>query len=553
MKLKNIYSAILIITLLTSCKSDFLDEKPIDFLSSSNAYVSYNDFNLAINDMYRLVRTEFFTRDEERPFDYLYSTDLVFDGQASTNRHTNMTATFDPNGILTSTHWTAHYKIISQANTILSRVESSMLTLDEKKLVIAKSKFFRAFSYRNLAYLYGGVPIILEEVTSPKTDFVRASKNDVYNQCITDLNDAIQGLQSINKVMDGEVNIEAAKHLLSEVYLAAGDYKNSISTASEILNSELVTLMRKRFGKKQSDLEGNVYWDLFQPGNQNRSSGNMEALWVIQIETDVPGGSAISTAQAGSYLLERHHAPYFGGFLTNGTNPFLWPTSTEKGGRGIGWAISTNHFSSGIWQSDFYNDIRNSSKNFIRTYISDNPISPFYEKEITVTDPPPGITVPSRVFYAYQAKCTQPGQHPTNLYQNTSNQILKSTAGGTYIDQYMFRLAETFLIRAEAYLKLGNKNLAARDLNEIRGRSNASLISESEVNIDYILDERMRELGIEEKRKLTLMRLGMLYERVKKFNPYYSDVKATYNLWPIPFSEIERNKDAAIEQNPGYN
>src|SRR3546814_6619023 len=63
----------------------------------------------------------------------------------------------------------------------------------------------------------------------------------------------------------------------------------------------------------------------------------------IQFETDVPGGGAVSTAQAGSYLLERHHAPYVGGSLSDGINPFLWPVSNSSGGRGIGWAVSTEH------------------------------------------------------------------------------------------------------------------------------------------------------------------------------------------------------------------
>jgi hypothetical protein len=70
--------------------------------------------------------------------------------------------------------------------------------------------------------------------------------------------------------------------------------------------------------------------------------------------------------------------------------------------------------------------------------------------------------------------------------------------------------------------------------------------------MDYILDERMRELGIEEKRRLTLQRLGLLYDRVTRFNPYYDQIQEFYNLWPIPFSEIERNTGAVLEQNPGY-
>jgi starch-binding outer membrane protein, SusD/RagB family len=74
------------------------------------------------------------------------------------------------------------------------------------------------------------------------------------------------------------------------------------------------------------------------------------------------------------------------------------------------------------------------------------------------------------------------------------------------------------------------------------------------VDINYILDERMRELGVEEKHRLTLARLGLVYERTVNVahNPVAANIQSYNNLWPIPQAEIERNKDAKLEQNPGY-
>jgi starch-binding outer membrane protein, SusD/RagB family len=148
------------------------------------------------------------------------------------------------------------------------------------------------------------------------------------------------------------------------------------------------------------------------------------------------------------------------------------------------------------------------------------------------------------------------------LYANKAIFSLKSTAGATYSDQYMFRLAETYLLRAEAYLLSGDVTKAADDINLIRARASANPVSASDVTLDYILDERMRELGVEEKRRITLMRTGTLYQRVVKCNPYYANAATNgdgigmlekYNLWPIPQSAIEANKDAVLIQNPGYN
>ena len=78
--------------------------------------------------------------------------------------------------------------------------------------------------------------------------------------------------------------------------------------------------------------------------------------------------------------------------------------------------------------------------------------------------------------------------------------------------------------------------------------------------MDFILDERLRELGVEEKRNLTLSRTGTMSDRIRRYNPYYSaahsadgkDFDPKYELLPIPQSFIEANTDNVIEQNPGY-
>jgi hypothetical protein len=541
----------------SSCKKGFLDEGPLDFLSTSNAYITTNDFTAATNNLYRLVRTEFYSKDESRPFDYVYGCDIVFDGQPSTQRHTNMIAAYAPQGgnNIPLNHWSTLYKIVSESNTIIGRVPNATMSVADKVLFEARAKFFRGFAYRTLAYMYGGVPLNIAEVESPKTDYVRATKAAVLEQVISDLKFASENLPAINVVTDGQINNLAAYHLLSEVYIAAGQFQNGVDAATAVIGNPNVGLMRTRFGVKASDATKNVYWDLFQRGNQNRKNGtNKESLWVIQFETDVPGGGTVSTGIDGSYQLERHFAPQILTFRLSGSNlqPFLYPRSDYSGGRGIGWAVSTKYFSDVIWQSDFNNDLRNAPFNFVREFLVNNPAHPRFGQVISTTTPPTGITAPRRDFYAFQSKVTTPGDHPDGMFQDKAQLLLKSSAGGTYADQYMFRLAETYLLRAEAYLGLNQLANAAADLNAVRNRSNASNVLPANVDIDYILDERMRELGSEEKRRITLMRLGKVFDRVKKCNPYYTDVLPTYNLWPIPASEIERNNGAKLEQNPGY-
>jgi hypothetical protein len=115
------------------------------------------------------------------------------------------------------------------------------------------------------------------------------------------------------------------------------------------------------------------------------------------------------------------------------------------------------------------------------------------------------------------------------------------------------RLAETILLRAEAYLGKSDKVKAAADINLVRSRANAKPVDAASVNIDYLLDERARELVGEEPRRLTLARLGKLYERVVKYNAVSKNsIKPFHNLLPIPQTAIDANAGAVLKQNEGY-
>jgi hypothetical protein len=585
---KHIY-IILIITLLAACNEEkFLKETPEDFMGANNSYITKADYDLAINELYYLTRMEFYAN-SDRSIDYIYGTDLVSEGSSEKS---NLLSNYSIAGGIAQTHWDKLYLLVAHSNVVLSRLPSSQLTSDQQTIYVAKAKFFRGLAYRTLAYLYGGVPIELNEVTSPKTNYVRATYAETLSQSIEDVKFAAENLADVASVKDGEVNAAAAYHLLSELYLAAGQNQNAVDAATKVISNPALALMQNRFGSRVNETPGNVYSDLFSVKNQNRASGNKEGLFVIQFETNVQGGSATTTDAfwvTGNYLLERHCAPQVGLFrmvLADGTQvaPFNWPTGDFTGGRGIGTAVPTIHFANEVWTSDYKNDLRNANCNIVRKFAFNNPAfktkyGSTFGDTLDLDNLPSGVTFitglsnqstfPGRYLMPYQVKCTTPYHHPAALYSNAATFALQSTAGSTYTDQYMFRLAETYLLRAEAYLKLGNSGNAAIDINVVRERAKATPVDAANVDMDYILDERMRELGIEEKRRLTLGRLGadIFYARVTKYNPYYTSPASSadgvgfvtgtntskYTLWPIPQSAIEANKDAELTQNPGYN
>jgi starch-binding outer membrane protein, SusD/RagB family len=563
--IKILFACFLTLTIF-SCGESFLDEESESSLTPSNAFNSNRDFQASVNNLYRLVREELYTVNDFQPWNYAYRTDIGF---PITDATANLVANYNAVSGFTNGHWSRYFKIIAESNTILSRIPTSKLTDSEKKSFEAQGKFFRAFAYRCLSYLYGGVPLILEEINSPKDDFVRATRKEVYTQVIEDLKFAAENLRPITAVKDGEISNLVAFHFLSEVYIADGQFQNAVNAANSVISSPSVRLMTERFGTRRTVTPGDVYWDLFRMNNQNRAvNTNLEGLWVIQLEPDVPGGTSPTTVgflNTNAFLFERVHAPLTRDLRIGGTPPFNWPIGDYSGGRGVGFMAPSEYFVKTAYD-DPQNDIRNANHNFVRKVVANNRSSSLFGQEINFDSLPAnttgvnGVRMTSgkadRAFYPYQSKCTEPFNHPAGLYAGnnpTYPLLLKSGAGATYQDQYLVRLAETYLLRAEANLGLNNRDAAAADINVVRARAKARPALPAQIDIDYILDERMRELGFEEKRMLTLMRMGKWADRVRKCNPFYAaQVDNKYNIWPIPQSEIDRNKGAVLEQNPGY-
>lgn len=565
MKGKLLITCLLAIFLLGSCNENkLLEELPLDFYSPENSYVTQANFESALTDLYARVRNIHYGSNDYMNFAHFLATDIGKSARGTPDRFGDYDVFVVPTHAMIRFHWVEWFKVISNANTILSRMEGSELTAEQQLLMEAEARFFRALAYRYLVYLYGGVPIILEEVASPRTDFARASKEEVLLQIVDDLTFSSQNLSAINSVIDGRVSNLVAYHFLSETYVSLNRFDEAIAAASKIIDDPNTALMTERFGTKanldpQDDYlqlgPGDPFWDLFQRGNQNRSTGNREGLWVIQMEVDVIGGG-LQSGGGNFNALERFVAPV--AFLT-----YLDPDGKEgsiglpqsnfnTGGRGASFLMNTDYFLNDIWMSDWDNDIRNAPHNIVRDFVYTNPSSRWKDSS-SVKYPSPTKIAQDWRWYPYPSKVTTPGDHPDNLFISKEDLTLNSTAASTYRDMYLLRLPETYLLRAEAFWRKGDLASAATDINVVRSRAKATPVTPEEVNLDYILDERARELIFEEQRRITLHRTQTLVERVRKYNDMNRDeIKDHHGLWPIPYAEIEANVDVVIDQNPGY-
>lgn len=553
-----------VLTLAAGCnEEEFLREVPLDFFSPENSYVTEANFQAALTDLYSRVRDMQSVDNNGNQYSEVLGTDVAYNAREDNNRLGDYNNSITPQGFLPRFHYVEWYKIIANANTIIDRLPGSSLTEAKQKSISSEAKLFRAWAYRHLVHIYGGVPLVLNESVSPKNDYVRASRDEVLNQIVLDATDAAINLPNVNDLTDGRLSKAVANHLLAETFIALKQYDKAISAATEVIEKSNLSLMKSRFGSLRGS-PGDVYFDLFRVGNQNRrGGGNMEAIWVAQYEVDVPGGG-ISSAGSNMNKLERVVGPaVFSIRDPNGAGALidnLSASTLNSGGRGASFVRPTDYYIYDIWGLDpkadnrvvTKSDIRTSKYNIVRDFIYTNPQSKFFGKSMLDFPAPNWVSTAWR-WYPFPSKTTTPGQHPPGLIEDPAKLTLKATAGSTYRDMYLIRLPETLFLRAEAYFLKGDLAQAAADLNVVRSRANAEPVTPSEVTLDYILDERARELTFEENRRITLVRMGKLVERVKRYNPLNSrNINEYNNLFPIPFTEIQANTGAKLEQNPGY-
>ncbi len=533
-KFQIILFSLLLLT-FSACDDSFLEENPKGFLSPDNAFRDIEGFEAAIYELHRRARN-LRTSDGEnwsglegdKSITTLYAngTDLAWFILPSQNFFGDYSRINSTNSIVTR-YWRMLFKIINNANTIITRVPDSPIDEDEKPVIEANARFSRAFAYRYLVHLWGGVPILTEENTAPRFDFVRSSAQEVLEFMRSDLEFASLHLP-VENPGDGGLSKAAADHVLTETLIALGDYDGAIAAASRVINDSQYELMTERFGA-HTNMPGDVFWDLFRLDNQNRSGGNRESIWVWQVEFNVPGGDA-------AHAFTRSWRPATEGLRdSNGKRAIV---DTDDIGRGAGFVKPAYYLDSLIWLSDFNNDMRNSPYNMQREFINNNPESVEFGQVIV-----PKASELYRNHFVYVQKAASPEGYPQGFDQG----------GRMYTDIYAIRLAETYLLRAEAHLMNGDAVNAAADINVVRSRANATPVTADEVDIDYLLDERARELVAEEPRRLTLARTGKLVERVRLYNPISApSIQEYHRYWPIPQEEIDANLEADLFQNDGY-
>lgn len=576
---------------LSSCEG-WLDPKPLSFYSPENTYVDYKGLKTAIAMCDRDVRYLEFYGDGAAIITELIFSEVAVEGTTDkTSPAQDLNRQIYPDANLNSTdynkiafYWDALYKGVRDANTIISRIDGAKFDTEElKNEILGMAYFHRAYRYYKLVNQFGDVPFIIEEITEPRLDFFTTKREVILEQMKKDLEFAVLWVPA---VMDkGTVTKGACYHLLTKINLALGYFDDAINSSSAVLDGGIHSLMTERFGKDKNDNTKNVVWDLHRPDNKALAE-NKEVLFLVLDrfgdESAVSGGTQIMRQAGPMYsAVGKIKTP-------SGKDAFV-DNNNEKNphlvtyGRGLGRCRGTSYSTKKIWIDN--TDYRHAPGNWMNmedlTY--NNPAllqagDPYYGKNLQLYADD-GTLLCSDTIRSWF------GWPHYKTYIPDQTTVI---ARGGNSDWYIFRLAETYLLRAEAYCWKGDLQKAADDVNIVRKRANASLLNANQINIGTILDERARELFWEEPRKSELTRIAYIFaktgkpsyaenvysldnfseknfffDRIMETTDFYNKgvktaagnyytISPYHVLWPVPYNAIKENAQGHINQNKGY-
>ena len=422
-------------------------------------------------------------------------------------------------------------------------------------------------------------------------------------------------------------------HLLVKCYLAVGEYAKAEQVATDLINNHGLKLMTENFGTWQPSgaedtwkVTRNVVWDLHRTPNI-ADPANKETIMMISNSNDQDFTTynvmrACFAHWSNGIIRDPHGLGGPGQNIARNNGDYNAELDwVRAAGRGIAVNRTSYFYNKTIWMYDGeydWQDLRHNREvgNWMEMedFKYNNRKSDCYGKnyQLYATEDYVDPSDPSKVLvHKGDILCSDTirSWYPTPLYQlyildtpnennMGANQFQGASGKGANGDMYLFRLAETYLLRAEARLYQKNAAGAAEDVNAVRRRANAKKMYTT-VNIGDIMAERARELYLEEFRQAEMVRVswclarsgvadewGNTYDlsnwdkqegtdlnggsywfrRCTTYNVFNHDYGKgqqgnqtfeykinKHNLfWPVPNSAITANNKGQLRQNYGY-
>jgi len=590
-KIINIYLCVSLLVLNSACE-DFLTEKPEGTVSAEQYFTTQEGFEYMVKGAYEPLR--YVTRNKT-PF--ILGTDIYTSpGAGLDDKYEKDKVAYNrlylqgfnewfknavnaSNGDLRSLFCDG-YNLIQRANSTIAYAERAAISQDLRKQRVGEMKFLRALAYYYLVESFSDIPLLTTEVVEPELTAYRTPEEEIYEFLITDLESCKDDVASKNEQSDfGRVTRGAVKTLLSKLYLTRAyksyakddDARRAYDLAVDIIDNEGYELID--FG------------EIFEEGNEMNNEIIFSVQYSTNLQTNWGGNTDYSAFQPFVYAIPGMGAKleymerYTGSYAPTRAAYKLYDRSWDK------------RFDITFQREYYANESKDVDQGafgaivpgqlMIYCIFPDEPAMSQEEKDklpyFVVNfdeyyDQPlvGGIKDDNGDYRVNGFAMNENGErikaryfvYPGIRKFRDSNALYSDGGESGTRDHFEFRLAEVYLIAAEASLKAGYGD-GAYYLQTLRNRASKTGIAPViELTIDNILDERARELIGEERRFLELRRTGKLRERVfaKKMNEravraleVWGDqaFRDEYLTRALPY-DWTRYLQNTIEQNPGY-
>lgn len=629
--------------LATSCSDDFLKQDPLSFYEPKTTFATESGVNAALAMGDRLLRgitVHYSGGSNNIPLstEYFFSELALFgktdvgaafcDGWATKLTPTTFISDGGNANSAIGYFWNQGYSGVKYANTVISNIDAvEGMVQDKKNQFKGQAYFQRAWHYSHLVFQFGDIPLVTKILEVPKQNYKSTKKEAILDMLVSDMEKAVQWVPNQKDLTYvGQVNKGACRVLLSKLYLATGQWKKAELQCDTLINNLDGTdyrLMTECFGAEETTgspttktITRNVMWDLHRPQNKLASS-NKEVIMGMVNQGE--GGVGAVDVQ---WL--RIFAPFWNGNIKaaaghkNAKSINNW-NKTQKQyndtldwvrytGRGLGHCRLTYFAQHPLWKvngveddidlrhnHDVGNWVRMTDFKYNDKWANNGEDAEYYGKNIRLYDDDGTLlcsdTIRSWYDYPYYKLYVRDTKEHAIETASSFTQTL-----GSCNDMYLYRLAEVYLLRAEARFFQDNNQGATEDVNTVRRRAKASQYYTS-VNIGDIMNERARELYLEEWRNTELKRVSYelalsgkpdewgntysldnwdkqegtdeqggsyWYQRINHYSLYNKGaivsngktLKYTMDkrnlFWPIPQGAIDANSEGQLHQNYGY-
>jgi starch-binding outer membrane protein, SusD/RagB family len=565
MKTKSIFILIALMAFNIQSCDKFLEEELVSDVAGSSYYTTAAGLEDAVDATYSFMRWVY---SNERAYTLtVFGTDTYTNGADGNHKGFNFydNSLNSANGVMRE-FWDYCYKGINQANAVIGR-SVDVPNIDPATLAIrlGEVRFLRALYYFNLVRQWGDVHLTLEETVGAVVEANKTPESEIYDQAIVpDLEFAIANLPA-SQSNYGRATKGAAEHLLGLALLTRGyksfakadDFAKAEQYLTNVITNYTYALVPSHASlwnqdnQKNSEIIFSVQYStnaILNGGEGNRGHLYFPMEYDIQpgMIRDIANGRPFKRFRPTDYLLD------------------LWGANRDNDKR---YDDTYKH----VWISNNATNIPKWTQANVDAGAKNKDGSPAVvgQNKFAVGDTAIFIPGPGR-----EAKWTPTKKLQTRYRVYTRDEFSERIFG--HINKFMdprrpaiqweqgsrdwfiMRLGDTYLLRAEARFKQNNLVGAAADINVVRtraavpGKEAAMQITSGDVTLNFILDERARELDGEQCRWYDLTRTGTLVERVKLYNPQgAAGVAEFHNHRPIPQTQIDRTL-GGYEQNCGY-